>query len=154
MQSDPPFPRLSSAALYATRAMIELASAKGCRITSAVIESRQQLPGCFLDQLLARLRRAGLVVSTRGPHGGYALRRASHSITLADIVAAVNGLGPQDDLASLGFGLDESRDPSGCAIQEAWSRAAAAMLGVMDGITLDMLVQRQLELADTALSAA
>jgi Rrf2 family protein len=55
-------------------------------VTAATIVDRQCLPADFLDQLLGRLRRAGLVRSVRGARGGYALARPAATITLADIV--------------------------------------------------------------------
>jgi Rrf2 family protein len=154
MQPIPPVARLSSATLYATRALIEIARAEDRLVTAAVIEARQQVPGTFLDQLLARMRRAGLITSVRGPHGGYALRRAPHAISLADIVAAVCGGGPQCDLTVAELGFVESRGSPDCAVQEAWNRASAAMLDVMTSTTLQTLVERQLAIAASAAPAA
>jgi Rrf2 family iron-sulfur cluster assembly transcriptional regulator len=154
MIQDPSVARLSSATLYATRAMIEIARADTRLVTSSVIEMRQQVPGKFLDQLLARMRRAGLIVSVRGPRGGYALRRAPQSISLADIVGAVYGAPGQRGWTSIGLGLIDAPASADCAVQEAWMRATAAMLEVMHGTTLDMLAVRQVELADSAGSAA
>src|SRR3954464_12741407 len=83
-------PRLASATLYATHAMIEIAEADGHVVNSAVIVEHQRLPAHFLDQLLGRLRRAGPVRSVRGPHGGCTLVRPPTLITLAHIVSAID----------------------------------------------------------------
>jgi Rrf2 family transcriptional regulator, iron-sulfur cluster assembly transcription factor len=79
-------------------AMVELASraesgnARNCAgrpVSLAEIAEAQLLSLAYLEQLFARLRRAGLVISARGPGGGYRLGRAARAITLADITDAV-----------------------------------------------------------------
>src|SRR5215469_6596971 len=62
----PLLPRLSSATRYATHAMLEIAEANGQVVRAATIAEHQQLPGHFLDQLLAKLRRAGLLTACVG----------------------------------------------------------------------------------------
>lgn len=57
-----------------------------------VIGQRQGIPARYLEQIFQRLRRAGLVVSKRGPGGGYALARPPEAISLADVVIAVQGV--------------------------------------------------------------
>jgi len=54
------------------------------------VARRQEISLSYLEQLFARMRRAGLVSGVRGPGGGYRLARASASITIADIIASVN----------------------------------------------------------------
>ena len=56
------------------------------------IGARQGIPARYLEQIFQRLRRAGLVVSKRGPGGGYALARSPEEISLADVVIAVQGV--------------------------------------------------------------
>jgi len=76
-------------------AMVDLASRQsvGCEcgpVCLAEIAASQQLSLSYLEQLFARLRRAGLVASARGPGGGYRLARDSDRISIAAIVAAVD----------------------------------------------------------------
>jgi Rrf2 family transcriptional regulator, iron-sulfur cluster assembly transcription factor len=54
------------------------------------VASRQEISLSYLEQLFARMRRAGLVSGVRGPGGGYRLSRAANAVTIADIIAAVN----------------------------------------------------------------
>jgi Rrf2 family protein len=150
MQQESQAPRLSSATLYATRAMIEIARANGQLVTSAAVGQRQRVPAHFLDQLLARLRRAALVLSVGGPHGGYALRRPPSSISLADIVAAVDAPVWHAEVSKLRPTFQTEPVALGCPIEEAWGQATAAVHDVMRSTTLDMLVRRQTELADSA----
>jgi len=55
------------------------------------IGARQGIPARYLEQIFQKLRRAGLVASKRGPGGGYLLARSAESITLADVIEAVQG---------------------------------------------------------------
>jgi Rrf2 family iron-sulfur cluster assembly transcriptional regulator len=83
--------RLSTKGRYAVMAMTDLARRQGERAVSlADIAERQEISLSYLEQLFARLRRRGLVVSARGPGGGYRLARAAEDLSIADIVLAVD----------------------------------------------------------------
>jgi Rrf2 family transcriptional regulator, iron-sulfur cluster assembly transcription factor len=87
--------QLSTRGRYAVMAMVDLASRQsvGCEcgpVCLAEIAASQQLSLSYLEQLFARLRRAGLVASARGPGGGYRLARDSDRISIAAILAAVD----------------------------------------------------------------
>ena len=87
--------QLSTRGRYAVMAMVDLASRQtvGCEcgpVCLAEVAASQQLSLSYLEQLFARLRRAGLVASARGPGGGYRLARDSDRITIAAIIAAVD----------------------------------------------------------------
>ena len=144
LTDSPSTARPSLATLYAARAMIDLAQANA-RVSAAVIARRQQLPVYFLDQLLGRLRRAGLVTSLRGPHGGYALSRPPESITLAQIVTAVEGTQAWKPSAEILSGDVVFEQRIGCAVEEAWCMGMAAMHRLMHGIDLVTLARRQRE---------
>lgn len=85
--------RLSTKGRYAVMAMADLArreSDASRAVALADIAARQEISLSYLEQLFARLRRKGLVKSTRGPGGGYRLARAAEATTIADIVHAVD----------------------------------------------------------------
>ncbi len=86
--------RLSTKGRYAVMAMTDLArrqgEAEGRAVALAEIAARQQISLSYLEQLFARLRRKGLVVSARGPGGGYRLAREARDTAIADIVLAVD----------------------------------------------------------------
>jgi len=83
--------QLSTKGRYAVMAMTDLASQTDDRpVTLAEIAERQQLSVAYLEQLFARLRRQGLVMSVRGPGGGYRLARTAAETSIADVVVAVN----------------------------------------------------------------
>ncbi|MFN3523038.1 MAG: Rrf2 family transcriptional regulator [Phenylobacterium sp.] len=83
--------RLSTKGRYAVMAMADLARRESERAVSlAEIAVRQEISLSYLEQLFARLRRKGLVQSSRGPGGGYRLARAAEETNIADIVLAVD----------------------------------------------------------------
>ena len=57
-------------------------------VTGRDVAARERLPADYVEQILLRLRRAGLVKSTRGARGGYALARSPETITVRDVIAA------------------------------------------------------------------
>ncbi len=83
--------RFSTKSRFATTAMMYLAlNGKGTPATAAEISQDQGISISYLEQLFARLRRAGLVTGVRGPGGGYMLAKPAEEITLADIATAVD----------------------------------------------------------------
>ncbi len=88
--------RLSTKGRYAVMAMADLArngrgdEGQGRAVSLAEIAARQEISLSYLEQLFARLRRAGLVKSVRGPGGGYRLSSTAADIAVADIVLAVD----------------------------------------------------------------
>ncbi|WP_198372508.1 Rrf2 family transcriptional regulator [Roseomonas rosulenta] len=90
--------RLSTRGRYAVMAMVEMAAregrdaacAQGRPVTLAEIAAAQHLSVAYLEQLFARLRRAGLVASARGPGGGYRLARPPAAIPIAEVVEAAD----------------------------------------------------------------
>ena len=82
---------LSTKGRYAVMAMTDLAGRQADRaVTLADIAARQEISLSYLEQLFARLRRRGLVKSTRGPGGGYRLARPAAEMKIIDIVMAVD----------------------------------------------------------------
>src|SRR6202011_5857876 len=137
--------RLSQRADYAAHAMVEIARWYGERPVHATeIAQRQAIPEPYLEQLLLALRRAALVRSYRGPGGGYTLTRPPAAISLADIVAALEGpvVPPEEGLHD----AEEGPDPLTCPIRDAWHLATAPMRRILDGMALEILVDRQREI--------
>jgi Rrf2 family iron-sulfur cluster assembly transcriptional regulator len=82
---------LSTKGRYAVMAMTDLAGRQGDRaVTLADIAARQEISLSYLEQLFSRLRRRGLVKSTRGPGGGYRLAKSAAETRIVDIVLAVD----------------------------------------------------------------
>ncbi|MCK9248829.1 MAG: Rrf2 family transcriptional regulator [Solirubrobacteraceae bacterium] len=85
---------------YAVQALTELGRAGGTTTPVPVAElaRRRDIPGQFLEQLFATLRRAGLLRSQRGVHGGYLLTRDPREITILEIVEMLDGPLGQDSV--------------------------------------------------------
>ncbi len=84
--------KLSTRSTYGMRALVELALAAGHGPVSAgAIAKRQNLSVAYLEQLLHRLKKHGIVTSTRGPRGGYGLAKRPQQITMADVVLILDG---------------------------------------------------------------
>ena len=83
--------KLSTKGRYAVMAMVDLARhAQSKPVSLSDIAARQEISLSYLEQLFARLRRAELVKSVRGPGGGYRLSRPSEQLRIADIIMAVD----------------------------------------------------------------
>ena len=83
--------KISTKSRYAVMAMVEMAVSKVDHpVSLSDIANKQQLPLPYLEQLFAKLRRAQLVESTRGAHGGYKLSKSLEKISVIDIILAVD----------------------------------------------------------------
>ena len=133
--------RISMKADYAVRALLDLAQHYGeGLIQSGDIASRQGVPEPYLDQLLTVLRKAGFIRSTRGPGGGHALAKPPRDISLGAVITAMEGsLAPIDCIDESG----RCARINACAQREIWQAVAQATHKVLDGTTIDELVQRQ-----------
>lgn len=94
--------KLTRRSEYALLALIHLARAKGEGYVSvAAMAEAQGLPAKFLEQLLMALKRARLVKSQKGPHGGYRLARPAEKISLAEVIRLLDGaLAPTESVST------------------------------------------------------
>jgi Rrf2 family protein len=129
--------RVSAKADYAVRAAIELAAAADGPVKGERIAEAQQIPIKFLENILSDLRHAGYVQSQRGAEGGYWLAAPADTITLADIIRAVDG-----PLANVRGARPESVAYTGSAsrLVEVWIAVRVALRGVLERVTLADLV--------------
>jgi Rrf2 family transcriptional regulator, cysteine metabolism repressor len=130
---------ISARAEYGIRAMIEIAKQRR-PAKRALIAERQNIPVPFLTQVLRGLVNSGLVISSRGPDGGYVLSRRPESITLLEVVTGLQGpvmprgcLGAEDPPTCLTGGPD-------CSLREVWSKLKIANEEVLSGVTLIELI--------------
>lgn len=132
--------RLTTKGRFAVTAMIDLGlrQDKG-PVTLSAISQRQKISLSYLEQLFGRLRRHELVESMRGPGGGYRLARAASSITVADIIYAVDE--PMD--ATQCGGKQNCDDERVCMTHELWASLNRHMVDFLDSISLADLVQEQ-----------
>ena len=132
--------RLTTKGRYAVTAMLDLAlHFEGGPITLADISQRQCISLSYLEQLFAKLRRRGLVESTRGPGGGYRLSRSPMEIPVADVILAVD---EKVETTRCG-GLGNCQDDEQCLTHELWTELSKEIYQFLCGISLGNLVERE-----------
>lgn len=130
---------LSCKSEYALLALLKLSAhhASGEPLQIRQISSQQSIPDRYLEQLLATLRRAGLVKSQRGARGGYLLAREPWKISLYDVVSCIEGFEVQAAAANSPESLEA------VVIRDVWGEVRQAAEAVLHKYTLqDLLDQR------------
>jgi Rrf2 family cysteine metabolism transcriptional repressor len=132
----------STKAEYGVRVMVELARRAGeDPIPLAEIAADDGLPLAYLEHLVARLRRAGLVDSRRGSRGGYMLARPSTEITMAEVVEALEGsIAPIECISEASDGSivcsRESNNERACPTKLLWTRVRGSIVRTLKETTL------------------
>ncbi len=133
--------KLSTKGRYGLRAMIDLADySEEMPQSISSIASRQSISDSYLEQLMAKLKKAGLVKSIRGAQGGYILAKQSYEISVGDILRALEG-----DLAPVKCGSLEGEngctESDCCVTKNVWKRINDSIQSAVDGILLSELVE-------------
>ncbi len=124
------------------RLMVDLAKHHGRGSVSLhAVAQREELPEAYLEQLVASLRRSGLVTGKRGPRGGYMLSRDPASITAGDVVRALEGpIEPQICTAE-GDPIINCVREQNCGTRAVWVKLQATIASALDGMTLAELAK-------------
>ena len=134
--------RITMSSSYAVRALVELAeceaAAPGHPVRLAILADRRGVPAVALEQLFARLRRAGVVSSRRGVRGGYLFARPPHSVTVLDVVDEIDG--PPAPARCAGTGCERRED---CGVAGVWADVRCAVEDILRGTTIADLVERE-----------
>lgn len=131
--------RVTAKVDYAIRAAAALAKlSDGAPVPSAAIAEAQAIPQHFLENILRELRLAGILQTVRGAEGGYLLARPAKTITLADIIRAVEG-----PLAAVQGARPEELHYEGAAesLNEVWFAVRTNLRSVLEGVTVDDLAR-------------
>ena len=129
--------KLSTKGRYAVSAMFDLAAhGNGEPTTAAEIARRQGIPLPFLEQILAKLRRAKLVNTVRGPSGGYVLAKKSSQISVGDIIRAADGPVALADCVPSSSVCPKS---GCCSTRSLWESLSKKVSKVFDSTTLSSL---------------
>ena len=128
--------RISKLTDYATVILAHLPDAGQGRCTATEVATHAGLALPTVSKVLKELQRAGLVASTRGAHGGYALARPAAQISAADIIDAVEGPVALTECASHDnhCGLESS-----CRVGASWQRVSVAIRAALAEVTLTQL---------------
>jgi Rrf2 family protein len=111
-------------------------------VTGREIAARERLPGDYVEQIMLKLRRAGIVQSTRGAHGGYRLARAADQISVKDVMNASEH--STFDVHCESHPVEEERCASShdCSIRPVWLLLQRRIDEVLGGVRLsDLLLQ-------------
>src|ERR687898_2912450 len=137
----------STKAEYGIRLMVELGrTADSAPVSLSAIAEAELLPLSYLEHLVAKLREAGLVTSTRGAHGGYQLARPPEEIAMLDVVQALEGpISPMECFHEEREGKvlcsHEGDDGRACATKVLWTRVQGGVTKALAGTTLAELVE-------------
>ena len=130
--------RLTTKGRYAVTAMLDLSLNYGSgSITLADISDRQSISLSYLEQLFSRLRKQGLVSSTRGPGGGYQLSRSADEISVLEVITAVDE--KVDSTAC--EGKANCNDGEQCLSHELWTSLSDQIQSFLAGITLGQVIK-------------
>jgi Rrf2 family protein len=137
----------STKAEYGVRLMVELGrQPSAAPVSLGAVAEAERLPLSYLEHLVARLRKAGLVTSTRGAHGGYRLAMPTDEITLDVVVEALEGqIAPMECFHETPEGKvlcsHESDGDHACATKLLWTRVQGGVTKALAGTTLAELVE-------------
>ncbi len=122
-------------------AMLDLALLEAEKpVTLAGISERQDISLSYLEQLFSRLRKQGLVMSVRGPGGGYRIAKPHQDISVSDIITAVD---EQIDATQCG-GNENCHEDGPCMTHDLWASLNEKILDYLSGVTLADMVHMQL----------
>lgn len=132
--------KLTTKGRYAVTAMLDLALHAGDRpISLAEISARQEISLSYLEQLFSRLRRNGLVTSTRGPGGGYRVSRPLSAVPVSEIIVAVN----ESVDATQCAGKENCHSHGRCLTHDLWEGLSEQIEEFLSSVSLQDLIDRQ-----------
>jgi Rrf2 family iron-sulfur cluster assembly transcriptional regulator len=137
--SEAPYMKLSTKGRYAVTAMMDLAIHDRIGpVTLSDISNCQGISLSYLEQLFAKLRKAGLVEGVRGPGGGYRLAKRADQISIANIIMAVD---ESVDVTRC-KGHKDCQQGERCLTHELWDDLSQQLHEFLDGITLAQFANR------------
>lgn len=114
-------------------------------ITGREIAELERLPSDYVEQILLRLRRAGIVRSTRGARGGYALARTADEISIRDVIEASESTTFDLHCVSHPVGEERCSSAHNCSIRPVWMLLQRKIDDVLEGVKLSDLLAEESE---------
>lgn len=134
--------RIGSSIEYGMRVMVRLAGeAEGGTLSAERLSALENIPRDYVDQLLQRLRRAGLVDSRRGAQGGYRLAVPARKATIGQIVKAVDDGVFEGVCGRYSAGQSQCSHVGGCGIRPVWERLGLIIEDYLDKVSLAELLE-------------
>lgn len=112
-------------------------------ITGREIAGQERLPADYVEQILLRLRRAGIIDSTRGAHGGYMLARSAEEISVRDVIAASEHTTFDLHCVSHPVGEERCSASQNCSIRPVWVLLQQKIDGVLESVHLADLLEQE-----------
>ena len=136
--------RLTTKSRYGTRLILDLAIyAKKGPVPLGDVAKRQNISVKYLEQLILKLKKAGLVESQRGPFGGHMLAKPPNEITIGDIVRILEGSAAITDCAEMDEQLCAECNRAGdCLSRWVWVEASKVMFDRLDQITVESIINK------------
>ena len=132
--------RLTTKGRFAVTAILDLALNESEKpVTLADISERQSISLSYLEQLFSRMRREGIVKSTRGPGGGYHIAKGYDQITVKSIIIAVD----EEIDATQCNGKENCHEGRRCITHDLWEAINHKILDYLESLTLANLVEAQ-----------
>jgi Rrf2 family protein len=141
--------RITTLAEYGVICALHLAKRIGeGPVTGRDVAARERLPVDYVEQILLRLRRAGIVRSTRGAHGGYALARRPDEVSVRDVIAASEL--ETFDLHCITHPVEEERCSAShaCSIRPVWVMLQQKIDAVLESVHLSDLLHEESEVRE------
>lgn len=133
--------RISASVEYGARILVQLArSPNGSALNAEKLSALENIPRAYVDQILLRLKRAGIVESHRGVQGGHRLAKAPAEITIGMMMRAVEGSIFEDVCEKYSAGDHRCAHTSGCEIKPVWRRLTQLVEDYLDHLTLEQLL--------------
>jgi Rrf2 family protein len=131
--------KLSTKGRYGLRALIDLALySENETVSIQSIARRQNISDSYLEQLMRKLRSAGLIVSVRGAQGGYKLARPANEISVGDVLRALEG---SLEAVTCGGEDNSCQGADLCVTKFVWERINSSIRDTVDSIKLSQLVE-------------
>lgn len=137
--------RLSRRSEYGLRALVDLVRHEGSGpVALAALAQRNQLPSKFLEQIMATLKHGGIVRTTLGAHGGYAMAADPTTVSIGRVIRLLDGaLAPLPCVSLRYYGRCSCPDESSCPLRDVMIDVRDAMLEILDRESLAELSARR-----------
>jgi len=141
--------RITTQAEYGLICALHLArrAAEG-PVTGRDIAAGERLPGDYVEQIMLKLRRANIVRSTRGAHGGYQLARPPHEITVRDVIAAAEHSTFEVHCTSHPVEEERCSSAHNCSIRPVWMLLQRRIDDVLESVRLSDLLMQESEVRE------
>ncbi|MFA9463896.1 MAG: Rrf2 family transcriptional regulator [Velocimicrobium sp.] len=134
--------KLSTKGRYGLRAVLDIAlNSDEDAVSLSTIAERQSISISYLEQLIAKLKKAGIVTSTRGAKGGYILSKKPSEISVGEVLRALEGNLDPVDCAEIAGGESTCNASDVCVTKYVWKRISDSINSAVNSLMLSELVE-------------